>query len=48
MNDASFVATATISNTWICGAQLRQSFLNETPLPNPPTFGQTTCPLPPN
>jgi hypothetical protein len=47
VNDPTKFATATISNTWICGAQPVQSSTNQTPLPNPPQFGDTTCPLPP-
>lgn len=48
VGDSSLVATASISNTWICGAQPRQNEFNETPLPDPPVFGTRTCPLPPN
>ncbi|HEY6179238.1 MAG TPA: protease pro-enzyme activation domain-containing protein [Kofleriaceae bacterium] len=48
LDDPSLVATATISNKWICGAMPLQDFTNETPLPFPPEFGQRTCPLPPD
>jgi hypothetical protein len=42
------VITASISNTWVCGAEPRQTSSTETELPFPPVFGQTTCPLPPD
>jgi hypothetical protein len=46
-DDPSLAAVATIPNTWICGAEPKQTSTTETPLPFPPLFGTTTCPLPP-
>jgi xanthomonalisin len=48
LDDPSLAAAATISNRWICGAEPLQNSDDETPLPFPPMFGQTTCPLPPD
>ena len=48
LDDTSKIATASISNRWICGNEPVQSDTNETALPFPPTFGDTTCPLPPD
>jgi hypothetical protein len=47
VDDPSRVATASISNTWICGAEPRQTGFNLTPLPFP-INNITSCPLPPD
>jgi hypothetical protein len=46
MDDPTRVATASISNTWICGRQPAQNSQNLTPLPHP-IVTTDTCPLPP-
>jgi hypothetical protein len=46
VDDPSLFATASISNTWICGAEQRQNASNLTPLPFPLNT-TSTCPLPP-
>jgi hypothetical protein len=46
VEDPSLVATASISNRWICGDMPRQTSANLTPLAIPLST-TTTCPLPP-